>query len=229
MKTVDHHRETLQALYALLHEYPDGLTLEDVSSELSLTRSETQTVLDREVNARLVDIRGYEEGQLLYVSMRKIRPEHDSNAAIDMLRQSRARHVARRRANRAIMILGSAAIVTFGIGIWLTVRTPANNLGQDSSAPTTFLSPTTVTIEDRVEAQLAADRSRRWSAEAQDIDKRIERLDRDAAAGDCAIKWANGEPCHTSNRLLTKVSFDEERARLALRSAELKQLVGSSK
>jgi Concanavalin A-like lectin/glucanases superfamily len=71
-----HHR----ALHTVLFDHPDGLTLADIADELRLSIGEAEELIDREQRKLLIDVVGYEAGEIRYVTLRRVRPSQSGDA-----------------------------------------------------------------------------------------------------------------------------------------------------
>jgi Concanavalin A-like lectin/glucanases superfamily len=65
-----HHR----ALHTVLFDHPDGLTVADIADELRLSIDEAEDLIAREQRKLLIDVIGYEGGEIRYITLRRVRP-----------------------------------------------------------------------------------------------------------------------------------------------------------
>lgn len=222
-----------RALHALLYEHPRGLTLADVAIELRLTEAAAADLLRAQEVSELVRSDVDEAaGVLRYVTLRASAPSVDARGAIAELNASRsaARRDARARvwwAGRIGVAAVVAGVACFGVQrIAVMLRHAATPHVANASVPPA--APASLG-EDHASALAAAEKRRAWSAEADDLEERARRLDDDARSSACAVHWQSGEPCYVSHRLLTLPTFDAERARMALRAAQLRRLLDDSR
>jgi hypothetical protein len=83
--------------------------------------------------------------------------------------------------------------------------------------------------DELASARQASAQGRAWAEEVADLERRAQRLEEDARASGCAGAWSSDGRCYVSNRLMTRAVFDDERARLALRVAQLRRLLEESR
>jgi hypothetical protein len=206
--------ELREALHALLFEHPDGLTTADVAVKFALRTNQTQELLDIEAAQGLIDIQVDEVGMVIYKTNCRSVPVRDATSA--RVAYFASRSLRTKRAQRILFAL-CASITGCGVilGVAVLVRQTVASLQTNK----------TVTAEERVEAQIAKERRAEWTREAEDIEHRIAGFDAEAASQSCATNWSRGDTCYMSHRFLKKAEFDEERARMSLRAAEVRRLL----
>jgi hypothetical protein len=234
------------ALHALLFEHREGLVLADVAVELRLSEARAEELLRTQEVRQLIrsDI-DEERGALRYVTLRVRPPSTDARTALAKLEAARSsrRDAKKRGWGIAIAVVVAGAGVSLG---WVAVRRLVVAVASVSASPPSAaplpiaiaegtatrpsVSDSPITRGDELaSARQASAQGRAWAEEVADLERRAQRLEEDAHASGCAGAWSSGGRCYVSNRLMTRAVFDDERARLALRVAQLRRLLEESR
>ena len=213
-----------RALHALLFEHPRGLTLADLAIELAVTEERAEELLRTQEVKQLIRSEVDEDaGVLRYVTLRASAPSTDASTAIHHLHAARFAHLDATR-RRLRVVLGAMAVGVAVAAVSFLIVHAVRWLSATGSSP-----PSLPLADERAFAVAAAERRRAWVDEAEDLHVRTERLDDDACTSDCLAHWSSEEPCYVSHRLMTRAMFDDERARMALRAAQLRRLLEESR
>lgn len=201
-----------EGLHALLLAHPGGLGLADVAGGLRLSRADAEALLESEQRQLFVDV-AYEDGELRFVSLRKLVPSATVGSALAA--RSRARQVvAERRFRWAALAFGvPLALGSCWLGVpWLERR--------EDSRPVVL--PAT-SKDEAARAEGAATDRRAWQRELGDLERRSAAVRQELAERGCDARWEAGERCYVSHRLLTRAELEGELARMDVRRAALRQ------
>lgn len=216
------------ALHALLFEHREGLALADVAVELGLTEARAEELLRAQEVQQLVRSDVDEDaGVLRYVTLRVSAPTVGARASVAALAQARAGDRARTGRARRVVLAGVVVLVVAAAG-WLGIRWAVRTVAELVASAHEERAPGS-SGDERAAAHGASLQRRAWIEEEADLDGRIAHLDADARASDCAARWASGDSCYVSHRRMTQPVFDDERARMVLRAAQLRRLLEHSR
>ncbi len=207
-----------RAIQPLLFEHPEGLTLEDVADEIGVPSEEADALLDRELRAGAATVDCDASGALVYRSTRRRRPRRSVD---QVLRHADAREVERAALAHRLRLRWAAIAGVLAIALVLGVLA-----SRRAQAPAPALAPTSPAaprVEDRAEAARAAARRRQWQQELEALLGVQRALAAEVDA--CTGAWSAGHACYAAGRTWTSAAHGTERARVALRVSELRELL----
>ena len=209
--TAQSDEEARRRLHVLLQDRPEGVTDADISFGLGLARAEAHRLLSEEEVAGHVRQEFHAEPQprTLWFTNTTIRPPGLPPP---------------RRSSPSVLLV-SSLVVAAGLVVVAFVTLSQR---QPDPRSTYAAAAAPITSEERVEADLAGRQADRWREELGSLLDYLSALEEAAENDDCDAVWAGGSECFTGGRLLSRANFQEERARMQLRVAELQGLLDAA-